>query len=261
MITSPSNAKSKLVRALQSRGPQRRDEGAFLAEGVRLVEEAYAANWPFRFVLYDETLNERGMALVRNLQARDVECALVSRSMMNSLSATESSQGVLAVLNRHQLPSPKSPTFILILDQIRDPGNFGTLLRTALGAGVQMVLLAPGTTNAFATKVVRAGMGAHFRLPIEAMTWDEIERQTQGGQVLLADMHGQSCWETNLQVPVALIIGGEADGASEHASRLANGRIGIPMPGPIESLNAGVAGGVLMLEVARQRQTGKHPQE
>lgn len=254
MITSNQNSRLKLIRALQCHAKERRDAGAFLAEGIRLVEEAHAANWPFRFVLYDEVLQERGSLLIDNLKARGVECVTVSSSVMRSLSETESPQGVLAVLNRSRIPTPERLNFVLIPDQIRDPGNLGTLLRTAVGAGVQVVFLPPETTDAFAPKVVRSGMGAHFRLPIHSLTWDEIKRQTRHLQVYLADMNGHSCWEMNLQAPLALVVGGEADGASEHASKLADGRIGIPMPGQIESLNAGVAGSVLMLEVVRQRQ-------
>ena len=97
-------------------------------------------------------------------------------------------------------------------------------------------------------------MGAHFRLPIHEMTWDEIERvgKSAGLQVFLADMDGQSCWETDLRQPLALIVGSEADGASVSARKLANHKISIPMMGKMESLNAGVAGSVLMFEVVRQ---------
>ena len=172
MITSNQNSKIKLIRALQGRAKERRETGVFLAEGIRLVEEGQSANWPFRFVLHDEVLNERGASLVENLKSSGVECEMVSTSVMKSLSETESPQGILAVLNDFQIPIPGSPNFILIPDQIRDPGNLGTLLRTAAAAGVQAVLLPPETTDAFAPKVVRSGMGAHFHLAIHsAGTW------------------------------------------------------------------------------------------
>ncbi|MFZ5904776.1 MAG: TrmH family RNA methyltransferase [Chloroflexota bacterium] len=255
MITSAQNPKIKLVRALMGRPKERREAGAFIAEGVRLIEDAVRANWPFRFVLFDEMLSERGKSQVESLTSRGVECEQVSLRLMKSLSDTETSQGILAVLELTPLPLPLSPDFLLILDQIRDPGNLGTLLRSADAAGVQAVLLPPETTDAFAPKVVRAGMGAHFRLPIHAMTWDEIIRvgRLASLQVFLADMHGQSCWETNLRQPLALIVGGEAEGASESARKLTDQKIGIPMTEKAESLNAAVAGSVLMFEVVRQR--------
>ncbi len=272
MISSPHNPKLKLVRALLGRAKERREAGAFVVEGVRLVEEAVISNWKFRFVLYDETLNERGKLSVERLTLNGVDVEEVSASLMKSLSETETPQGILAVLEFTQLPFTNHPNFILIPDQIRDPGNLGTLLRTAAAAGVDLVLLPPETTDAFAPKVVRSGMGAHFRLPIRSMGWDEIggfcesarrvsesanqrvgESASQRVGVYLADMDGQSCWEVDLRQPLALIIGNEAGGASQSARKLANQKISIPMSGNIESLNAGVAGSVLMFEVVRQR--------
>jgi TrmH family RNA methyltransferase len=182
-----------------------------------------------------------------------VDVEEVSTSVMESASEAESPQGILAVLNFNQLPIPESANFILIPDQIRDPGNLGTLLRTAAAAGVHAVLIPPETTDAFAPKVMRSGMGAHFRLPIHIAGWDEIERQIKGMQVYIADMDGRSCWETDLRQPLALIIGNEAEGASESAQKVASEKLGIPMIGNMESLNAGVAGSVLMFEVVRQR--------
>lgn len=255
MITSSHNPKVKLVRALLVRAKERREAGAFVVEGVRLFEEAVHGGWRFRFVLYDETLSERGRAKVEGLRPSGVDVEEVLPSVMQSMSETETPQGVLAVVEFTNLPLPNSPTFILVPDQIRDPGNLGTLLRTAAATGVDAVLIPPDTTDAFAPKVVRAGMGAHFRLPIHSMGWDEIRKvvKSEGLQVLIADMDGQSCWETDLKQPVTLIVGSEADGASESARKLANGKISIPMAGDVESLNAGVAGSVLMFEVVRQR--------
>jgi TrmH family RNA methyltransferase len=253
VITSNQNSKIKLVRALLGRAKERREEGAFVVEGVRLAEEAVNSNWEFRFALYDETLSERGKSQVESLKSRGIDVEMISENLMGSLSETETPQGILAVLELDQLPIPNSPDFILIPDQIRDPGNLGTLLRSAAATGVQAVLLPPETTDAFAPKVVRSGMGAHFRLPIRSMTWEEIREQTKDLQIYLADMHGQPCWETDLRQPLALIVGGEAEGASEEARKLATQKISIPMSGDIESLNAGVAGSVLMFEVVRQR--------
>jgi TrmH family RNA methyltransferase len=255
MIASSQNTKIKLVRTLLGRAKERREAGAFLAEGVRLVEEAVNSNWEFRFVLFDETLSELGMLNVKRLTLLGVECEEVSPSLMKSLSDTETSQGILAVLPFTQLPIPNYPTFLLIPDQIRDPGNLGTLIRSADAAGVDAVLIPPETTDAFAPKVVRAGMGAHFRLPILSMRWDEIAQvgKSAGLQVLLADMYGESFWEADLRPPLALIVGGESEGASEQARQLASQRISIPMAGKTESLNAAVAGSVLMFDVMRQR--------
>ncbi len=253
MITSHQNSKVKLARALLGRAKERRESGLFVIEGVRLFEEAVNSNWEIKFVLYDETLSERGKSKVESLRSKNIEAEEVSASVMKSISETETPQGVLAILKFSELPITNRLNFVLIPDQIRDPGNLGTLLRSAIATRVQAVLIPPDTTDAFAPKVLRSGMGAHFKLPIHEMSWEEIQEVVKDVNVLIADMDGQSCWETDLTKPTALIIGNEADGASKSARKLANGKISIPMSGDVESLNAGVAGSVLMFETLRQR--------
>jgi TrmH family RNA methyltransferase len=237
------------------RAKERREAGVFVVEGVRLVEEADIGGWGFRYLLYNESLSERGRSLIKSLNSRGIEVEEVSLNVMKSLSETETPQGILAVLQLFQLPLPKSLNFILVPDQIRDPGNLGVLLRTAAATGVQAVFLPPETTDAFAPKVLRSGMGAHFQVPIHSMMWDEIHEvvTSAGLQFLLADMDGQSCWSTDLSKPLGLVIGSEAEGASAEARKLATQKISISMVGNVESLNAGVAGSVLMFEVVRQR--------
>ena len=253
MITSSQNPKLKLARALLGRPKERREANAFVIEGIRLIEEAVTAGWTFQFALYGDGLNERGQDLLKVLIAHRIDVEEVAGDLLQKLSDTETPQGILAVLEFTSLPIPAIPNFILIPDQIRDPGNLGTLIRTAAAAGVQAVFLPEETTDAFAPKVVRAGMGAHFRLPIHALTWDEISERTKDLQVYLADMDGQSCWEADFRKSLALIVGGEAEGASTEGRKLATQKICIPMSGNVESLNAGVAGSVLMFEVVRQR--------
>lgn len=277
MITSNQNSKVKLVRALLGRAKERREAGMFVVEGVRLIEEAVKGDWRLETVLYDDSLSERGKSQVESLKSKGIEVEEISTDLMKSISETETPQGILAIL---QFSNPLISTpldFVLIPDQIRDPGNLGTLLRSAAATGVQAVLIPPETTDAFAPKVLRAGMGAHFRVPIREMGWEEIEQacklvneqmsksanranraneqmgKAANMQILLADMNGKSCWETDLRHPLALIVGGEAEGASEQARKIANQQISIPMAGNVESLNAGVAGSVLMFEVVRQR--------
>jgi TrmH family RNA methyltransferase len=254
MITSAHNPRLKLVRALMGRAKERRTAGAFVAEGVRLVEDALAAGWPFRFALYSEALSERGKALVEALIAKGIDVESVPPELLQSVSETETPQGVLAVLSLDPRPAPAKPGFILVPDQVRDPGNLGTLLRTAAAAGVDEVLVPPETADPWAPKVVRAGMGAHFRLTVTGAGWDSIRARVDGLSVYLADMAGeQTCWQADFRGPLTLIVGGEADGASPEARALATAGIHIPMPGGMESLNAGVAGAILMFEVVRQR--------
>jgi TrmH family RNA methyltransferase len=255
MISSSQNSRIKLARALAG-SPKEREAGqAFIAEGVRLVEEALAAGWPFRFVFHTDELRARGVELLKRIKQQKIETEEVQARLLASISDTETSQGILAVLEYQPIPMPQAVDFVLVLDAIREPGNLGTLLRTADAAGVQAVVLAPETVDAFAPKVVRAGMGAHFRLPIQSMDWPGIGRLVESMNlgVCLADMRGTACWKTDFRPPLALIIGGEAEGASEQARNVAKQTVRIPMQGKAESLNAAVAGSILMFEVVRQR--------
>jgi len=254
MITSPHNPRLKRIRALAGRPKERREAGAFLAEGVRLIEDAHAAQWPFEYVLFSPETSKRGRKLIEQLTAEGVEVEEVQPEVLRTAVETESSQGLVAALKLRQLPLPPNPSFVLIPDRIRDPGNLGTLIRTAAAAGADAVLIPPETTDPFAPKVVRAGMGAHFRLTVAGIRWSEIRALLTGFNVFLADAGGQvSCWEADFKSKTALIVGGEAEGASQPAREVANVFVNIPMPGKIESLNAGVAGAVLMFEVVRQR--------
>lgn len=257
MITSLHNPKLKLVRALQGRPRERREAGAFVVEGMRLVEEAAFSGFVIRLLLYDNALGQRGMSLVDSMRSKGIDTEEIPQNLMKTLSDTETPQGILAVVELLELPLPQTLDFILVPDQIRDPGNLGSLLRSAAAAGVQAVFLPPETTDPFAPKVLRAGMGAHFRVPIYSADWEKIGQliRSASQHVFLADMSGDSCWQADLRQPLALIVGGEAEGPSTAARKLAQQTIRIPMQGKMESLNASVAGSVLMFEVLRQRQT------
>ncbi len=254
MITSSQNPRIKWLHALQGQPRQRREEHAFVIEGVRLAEEALAGGWNARLVIYTEDLNERGKVVVDGFAARGAAVELVSGAVLRSASDTETPQGLLVALDWRLAPLPAHLDFVFIPDKLRDPGNLGAMLRTAAAAGVQAVFLPPETTDAFAPKVLRAGMGAHFRLPIQVLGWDEIAETTLGLNIYLASAgEGLPYTQVDLKSPLALIVGGEAEGASPQATRLSTARLHIPMPGGSESLNAAIAAGVLMFEVLRQR--------
>lgn len=258
MITSRHNPRVQMVRQLLSQAKVRQSERAFVVEGVRLAEEALQAGWPGRVVYYTDQLEERGMAVVEGFAARGVPVEPVSDGVMKSVSETETPQGLLVVLELRELPFPASPDFVLVLDGVRDPGNLGTILRTSAAAGVQVVLLAPGSVDAYAPKVVRAGMGAHFRLPVKHLAWEDIcgvlKAESGSLRVYMADASaGIPYTQADFRMPMALIVGGEAAGAGTESRSLADERVHIPMPGGSESLNAGVAAGILLFEVQRQR--------
>lgn len=248
--------KVRYVRALQSRRRVRQREQRFVFEGVRLVEEAISAGVLPAFVFYTEAVEAsgRGGRLLETLREMNVPCYAVSEPVMAACSDTESPQGILAVLPVPHLSRPEHPTLTLILDGVRDPGNLGTILRTALAAGVEQVLLAPGTVDPSNPKVVRAAMGAHLRLPMAALRWDAIAEAVTGCDVWLAAAGGETLYTTvDWTRPAALIVGGEAAGAGEWARALAQGQVSIPMAAGVESLNTAVAAAAVLFEVVRQR--------
>jgi len=258
MITSLKNDKVRYTRALQSRRRVRQRERCFVLEGVRLVEETIRAGVHPAHVFYTETAgsDERCGNLLKSLHEAGVPCYDVNEPVMAACSDTETPQGVLAVIPIPDLPRPGHPTFTLILDRVRDPGNLGTILRTALAAGVEQVLLTPSTVDATNPKVVRAAMGAHLRLPVAVLRWKAIAEAVAGCDVWLAAAGGETCYAAvDWTRPVALVVGGEAGGAGEQARALAQGQVSIPMAAGVESLNTAVATAVILFEVVKQRTT------
>lgn len=225
-----------------------------MIEGVRLAEEALAAGWEAQLVLHTADLSLRAQAIVDGLGRGGTTIETVAPEVMKAASDTETPQGVLAVLSNRALPLPEQLDFVLVADALRDPGNLGTMIRTAAAAGMQAVFCPPETVDAFAPKVVRAGMGAHFRMPVLHLDWDQISERLAGIQVYLAAAcEGPAYDRVDLTQRVAFIVGGEAQGAGQAARHLALSPVHIPMPGGSESLNAAVAAAVLIFEATRQR--------
>jgi TrmH family RNA methyltransferase len=264
VITSSHNPKIQRLRALIGRRQEREQAGAFVVEGVRLTEEALQAGWTPELALFSETPSPRGRELLDQFRQRGADVEEVEPGLLKRTSGTENSQGIAAIFALRNLPLPENPDFVLIADAVHDPGNLGTLLRSASAAGVQAIFLSPGTTDPFAPKVLRAGMGAHFRLPLASLTWPEIiayckkEQEISSLSVLLAEAkHGIPCWSLDLTRPLALLVGSEAEGASPQARSFADQWISIPMPGRSESLNDAMAASILLFEVVRQRSLSK----
>ncbi|MCL5428518.1 MAG: RNA methyltransferase [Chloroflexi bacterium] len=255
MIRSVRNPKVQELRALQRLPKRRREKGAFVVEGSRLAEEALMSGWQVREAIYTEGASEASPELVRALVARG-HADLVSEAVMKAASDTQTPQGVLVEVEWRQLPLVSHPSLVLILDGISDPGNLGTLLRSAAAADCDAVLLAPGCADAFAPKVLRSGMGAHFRQPIQTLEWPNISRFLKEHKLALylaQSWEGQPFDKADLTQPFALIVGSEASGVSEAAKALDPQPIQIPMPGRMESLNAAIAGSILLFEAVRQR--------
>jgi TrmH family RNA methyltransferase len=253
VITSLSNDKVKLARAL-ARRRSRWQERCFVVEGVRLLAELRQCAVRPRFVFVTETTVQQDKDWVLGLDHWDVPWYRVSDEVMAACADTVTPPGVLAVVPFPEMAIPASPTWTVVVDNVRTPGNLGAILRTASAAGVDQALLSPGTVDPFNPKAVRGGAGAHFRLPIRVLGWPEIETELKGVEVWLATAgQGISYLDVDWMPPTALVVGCEAHGASQMGLALADRRVTIPMAHGVESLNVAVAVGVLLFEIARQR--------
>ncbi len=254
-ISSSANDRVRRVVALQRTARRRVRAGLMVAEGVRLVGElAKSALSPVDvFVTPDfRSTDPAANDLVETLSER-ATISEVTLDLMREMTDTVTPQGILAVLPIPYLPAPDHDRFILIPDQVRDPGNLGTMLRTAWAAGVTDVLLPPGTADHTNPKVVRSGMGAHFWLPTRKASWDEIWQRVGRAHVWLPEARqGISYDRVDWRGDVAIVIGGEAEGAGPEARSRAT-RVHIPMVAGVESLNAATAAAILLFEVARSR--------
>ncbi len=241
-----------------ARRDRRAAEGAFVVEGRRAVHDALQTGAVPRLLLVrqDEPESWRDLPLPAAVHARVVE-----RRLFDRLSDVQTPQGILAVFPFPSLgrvlddPVPLA----LVIDRLRDPGNLGTLLRSAAAAGVNAVYLSPETVDPWNPKVVRAGMGAHFRVPLITLdvgTLDELRQRLPRRMVASAAAtrpYDASDWTG----AAALVIGGEAEGVGPELKAWGTEEIGIPLEHGVESLNAAVAGAVILFEAARQRRLAR----
>jgi len=259
MITSVNNTKIKLVRKLLSAKKHREQIHIMIVEGVRLAEEALAANAVINFCLYSDRISERGKKVVRQIQVLSYDAEEVSADLMDRVSDTKTSQGILLAASYPEVPLQKKVDPVIVLDGIRDPGNLGTILRTAAAMDVEAVLLTPGTTDPFSPKVMRAAMGAQFHLPIRYMSAQDIQKfckNINGVElsIFLTDSNSlKTCWEADLSIPICIVIGSEAEGVSANLREIGDESISIPMGSLMESFNAAVAASILIYEINRQR--------
>ncbi|GAB4206253.1 MAG: RNA methyltransferase [Roseiflexaceae bacterium] len=261
MITSPANPHVKQIRSLAADRKERRRERLFVLEGVRLVADALLHGAQLPLVLYTPdqlATTPAGADLLEQLRGAPGSYQ-ASAQALAAAAETVSPQGVVA-LARWPAIEPPRLGLLLLLDAVQDPGNVGTLLRSAEAVGVAQVLALRGTADLYSPKVVRAAMGAHFRLAIEQdLEWHEtVEALTGVDHVYAADA-GASMpyYAADWRQPSALVIGNEAQGLSEDARAYANKLISIPMRGQAESLNAAVAGSIILFEALRQRSLGR----
>lgn len=251
IITSASNPLIARVRAL-GRRDRRQEAGEFVVEGRRAVEDALDAGATPSLLLAREDQAEAPLAGV----PAGVSTRVLAQRLFDGLSDVVAPSGVLAVFPFPRLDEPADGApLILVLDKLRDPGNAGTLLRTAAAAGATAVYVGPESVDPFNPKCVRAAMGAHFRIPLRWFTPETLGllQATIPLRVAAAGDARTSYDAINWNQPALVIIGSEADGISPEMMAFANQQIAIPIAAGVESLNAAVAGAVILFEAARQR--------
>lgn len=264
-IESADNKKIKLAQSLVKR-KKREAAGLFLAEGLRLAEMAAESDWEISYGLVTPAFRgrERGARLLERLVSR-TKLYEVEERLLKKAAATETPQGILLVLEeRHwalsELPAPENPLYVL-LDSLQEPGNVGTILRTADAAGADGVLLTRGSADPFGDKAVRSAMGSLFHLPIGTnLTAEEVLAFTrERGLRLLAtalDAAAKLHFDTDFREPSLVVFGNEGNGVSEAILQAAE-KVYIPMAereaGQAESLNVAASAAVLLYEALRQR--------
>jgi TrmH family RNA methyltransferase len=265
-----SDSTETLIRSLHTRKNRER-RGLTLAEGVRLVEEVLAAGVPVKVAVISPALEAtpRGTALAEALTAKAARVERVEDRALADLASTEHPQGVVAVIEprpwrlddllpalRSPLPVPRSPV-LLVLDAVQDPGNVGTMIRTANALGAAGVIALPGTADLSNPKALRASMGASFRIPCVACAMEEAlgwlaDRKTE---LWCATLDGEDIRlrPASRSPLTALVVGNEGAGLSPEVARHATRHVAIPMRPGAESLNVAVAAGILLYEFCHER--------
>jgi TrmH family RNA methyltransferase len=258
IVQSKNNARLKeLRRALARPG---RDEGAFVGiEGPNLLKEALQAGLRMPVVFVAEETQH----LLSELRlGPETEVLLVPGTLLSPVLETETPQAIAALVKpprwtwEHLFEPRNKPALIVILAGLQDPGNVGTILRSAEAFGANGVVSLPGTVNPWNQKSLRASAGSVFRLPVIAVDNEECFRQLREARVKVfttALRDAMAADAAALTESVALLIGNEGNGVAEEIAARADGALTIPCPGPVESLNAAVAASVLLYEASRQR--------
>ncbi len=254
VVRSAGNARLRWVRDLHASRKARQEAGVFLLEGSRLAHEALAAGATARLVLRTPELDTPSQSAAAAFARSGVEVMTVLPQLLSAVSDAQTAPGLLIVADRPRPPLPSSVRLALVADRLADPGNFGSLMRTCLAAGVEALFCTPGTVDPYNPKVVRGAMGAHFHLPLATLDQGPDSPALAGLNLWLMETGaGLAYHQVDWRGPVALVLGSEAHGLDPAWRRLAAGSVHVPMHPASESLNATVAAAVVLFEIAHQR--------
>jgi TrmH family RNA methyltransferase len=250
-ITSRDNSLFKQLRKLADSARERRQAQQALLDGAHLIEAyAQAFGAPELLIVAEGDCTEDALRLLEHLPEAD--SIMLPPAMFAELSPVATPTGILALVATPQLPLPAEITFALLIEDIQDPGNLGSMLRCAAAAGVEAVYLSPGCADVWSPKTLRGGQGAHFVLPIVERADLLNVASNFNGRTLAAELQGLSLYGLDLTDAVAFIIGNEGAGLTAPLLSAASDRVCIPMPGQAESLNAAAATAVCLFERVRQ---------
>jgi TrmH family RNA methyltransferase len=256
VIESLQNTIVKQVSALKQR-QQREKSNLFVVEGIRFVDDI-PNDWNIEKYVISESFADKNQEKILNLHSK---VYTVTDAIFMTISDTQNPQGILALCTQktytlEDILKADTP-FLLIADQLQDPGNLGTIIRVADAAGVTGVILSKGCVDLYNPKVLRATMGSVFHIPIvtNANILDTISALKSNHIITLsAHLKGKTTpYEVNLKQSVAIIVGNEANGISDDIAAQTDALVKLPMPGLAESLNVSIASGILLYEVVRQR--------
>jgi TrmH family RNA methyltransferase len=255
-ISSRDNPLYKELKLLATSSQARRKEQRSLLDGVHLCE-AYLqqAGNPLMCVLSQSARdNDEAAAILMQCEARGVSCIVLTDALYQALSQVEQGVGIFFLVATKQLPVPAKLTRpAVLLDRLQDPGNLGSILRSAAAAGIKQVFCSPGTVFAWSPKVLRAGMGAHFLLEIfENVDLASILQHAELPVLATSSHAQQSIYESDLTHPVAWLFGHEGQGVAENLLARATYQVAIPHLGPVESLNVAASAAICFFEQVRQ---------
>jgi TrmH family RNA methyltransferase len=258
-VTSRSNPRLREAARLIASARDRRKAGKCVLEGEHLIAVCVDRGGAPDALIVTEAAIERpaARALAERVGARTL---VVPSALFGELATLPAGVGMLAVVATPKPPLRSPPDLCLLLDDVQDPGNVGSMLRSAAAAGAGQVLLSKRCAFAWSPKVLRAGMGAHFCVDIhedaDLPAWAAAYRETGGAVVATVAAGGTSLYSARLAGRVALAVGNEGAGLSPPLAAQATQRVSIPMPGGVESLNAAAAAAVCLFECLRQRLAG-----
>lgn len=260
MINSTANKQVRRVANLRKKARARREEGLYVAEGIRMCRELPPEDVEIVYAT-EAFAGEAG----HKEMLKPFPLELVSEDVMKVMADTQTPQGILALARQkhstlEDILSQKKAPLLIILETLQDPGNLGTILRAGEGAGITGIIMDQTTADIYNPKVIRSTMGSICRVPFvytEDLNQACMQIKEKGIKLFAAHLKGERSYDqVNLEGPCAFLIGNEAAGLKEETAALADARVKIPLEGRVESLNAAVAASVLMFEAARQRRAG-----